>query len=150
MFKKLLMAACVVFIAIAAKAEEGQKVSSKVQKVIVFLNGAQVTRTAMVNVGASTTQLVFSEISPGVDVQSIQVHANGDFTILSVKQELNFINEQAKQKQVEDLQAQQKALRDKVALQQSLLSIYQQEETMLEKNQVISGQNTGLIFKPNG
>ena len=85
MCKKLIMAAFVLFIAIAAKADEGQKVASKVEKVIVFLKGAQVTRSATVNVPAGTTDLVFGEISPGIDVESIQVHANGEFTILSVK-----------------------------------------------------------------
>ena len=138
------MIACVAFITIAAKAEDGQKITSKVQKVIVFLNGAQVTRTAMVNVGAGTTKLVFGESSPGVDVQSIQVHANGEFTILSVKHELNFFSEQVKQKHVEELQAAQKALKDKIALQKSMLSIYEQEEQMLAKNQLVKADNTTL------
>jgi hypothetical protein len=144
MFKKLLMIACLAFIAIASKAEDGQKITSKVQKVIVFLNGAQVTRTAMVNVSAGTTQLVFGEISPGVDVQSIQVHANGEFTILSVKHELNFFGEQVKQKHVEEMQAAQKVLRDKISLQSNMLSIYGQEEQMLAKNQLVKADNTTL------
>ena len=138
------MAASLVFIGVAANANESQKVTSKVQKVVLFLNGAQVTRTAMVNVSAGTSELVFGEISPGIDVQSIQVHAGGEFTILSVKHELDFLNEQVKQKRVEELQAQQKIIRDKIGLQNSLLAIYQEEETMLGKNQIVSGQNTGL------
>ncbi len=137
------MAASILFIAIAAKADD-QKIISKVQKVIVFLNGAQVTRTAMVNVNAGTSTLVFENISPGIDVQSIQVHANGEFTILSVKHELDFLNEQTKQKRIEDLRVQQKSIKDKIDLQNSLSSVYQEEENMLVENQVISGQNTGL------
>src|SRR3978361_710615 len=120
MFKKLLMAALLIAAAVAVKADEGQKVASKVQKVVLFLNGAQVTRTAMVNINAGTSELVFGEISPGIDVQGIQVHANGEFTILSVKHELDFLNEQVKQKHVEELQAQQKVIKDKIDLQNSL------------------------------
>ncbi|MFI5139701.1 MAG: mucoidy inhibitor MuiA family protein [Sphingobacteriales bacterium] len=138
------MAAFLFVVAIAANAEGDLQVASKVQKVVLFLNGAQVTRTAMVNVNAGTSQLVFGGISPGLDVQSIQVHANGEFTILSVKHELDYLNEQAKQKQVEELQAMQKAIRDKIDLQNSLIAIYQAEENMLAKNQVVSGENTGL------
>ena len=144
MLKKLQLAAFLFMVAIAARADEGQKITSKVQKVVLFLNGAQVTRTAMVNVGAGTSELIFGEISPGVDVQSIQVHANGEFTILSVKHELDFLNEQVKQRHVEDLQAAQKAIRDKISLQNSLIAIYQAEETMLSKNQVVTGENTSL------
>ena len=138
------MAVLLVITGMAANAEDGQKVVSKVQKVTVFLNGAQVTRTAMVNVSAGTSQLIFGEISPGIDVQSIQVHAGGQFTILSVKHELDYLNEQAKQQHVEELRAAQKAIRDKISLQNSLISIYQAEENMIAKNQVVSGESTGL------
>jgi hypothetical protein len=144
MFKKLLMAACLVIIAIAAKADDDQKITSKVQKVIVFLNGAQVTRTAMVNVNAGTSQLVFGGLSPGVDVQSVQVHANGEFTILSVKHEMNFLDEQVKQKQVEDLMTRQKAIREKMEMQNDMIAVYLEEERMLSKNQVINGRNSSL------
>lgn len=137
------MAVILFSITIAAKADD-QKIVTKVQRVVVFLNGAQVTRTAMVNVNAGTSTLVFENISPGIDVQSIQVHANGEFTILSVKHELNFLNEQIKQKRVADLRAQQKAIKDKIDLQNSLAFVYQEEENMLVKNQMIAGQNTGL------
>ncbi len=138
------MAVSLFFIAIAAKAGDGQKITSAVQKVVVFLNGAQVTRTAMVNVSEGTSVLVFGEISPGVDVQSIQVHANGEFTILSVKHEMNFLGEEVKQKQVDELLAQQKIIKDKIDLQNNLLAIYQQEEIMLAKNQVVKADNTTL------
>ncbi|HEY4197978.1 MAG TPA: mucoidy inhibitor MuiA family protein [Mucilaginibacter sp.] len=143
MFRKLLVAVCLFFITIAAQADD-QKIVSKVQKVVVFLNGAQVTRTAMVNIVPGNSTLIFENISPGIDVQSIQVHANGEFTILSVKHELNFLNEQIKQKRIEDLRAQQKSIKDKIDLQNSLQTIYQEEENMLVKNQMIAGQNTGL------
>jgi Domain of unknown function (DUF4139)/N-terminal domain of unknown function (DUF4140) len=143
MFRKLLMAVTIFFVAIAANAED-QKIESKVQKVVVFLNGAQVTRTAMVNVNAGTSTLVFGNVSPDIDVQSIQVHSSGEFTILSVKHEMNYLNEQVKQKRVEDLKAQQKALRDKIVLKSSFLSIYEEEANMLRKNQVITGQNASL------
>jgi len=143
MTRKLLLAIAILFIAVASKADD-QKIESKVQKVVVFLNGAQVTRTAMVNVNAGTSTLIFGNISPGIDVQSIQVHANGEFTILSVKHEMNYLNEQAKLKHVEELKAQQKAIRDKINLESGYLSIYEEEANMIRKNQVISGQNASL------
>jgi hypothetical protein len=143
MFRKLLVAVGLFLITIAAQADD-QKIESKVQKVVVFLNGAQVTRTALVHIIPGNSTLVFENISPGIDVQSIQVHANGEFTILSVKHELNFLKEQMKQQRIEELRAKQKSIRDKIDLQNSLASIYQEEENMLVKNQMIAGQNTGL------
>ena len=98
--KKLLIIGLLIFGTFSAKADENPKIDSKVQKVIVFLNGAQVTRIAKVNINPGTSTLIFQNISADIDAQSIQVHANGDFTILSVKNELNFLSEETKQKNI--------------------------------------------------
>ena len=143
MLKRLLFISFV-FAALASRGDDGQKITSKVQRVVVFLNGAQVTRTASVNIIQGTSTLTFENISPGIDAQSIQVHANGDFTILSVKNELNYLNAEAKQKNIEELQAQQKLLSDRLSIQNSLLSVNQEEENMLLKNQVVTGENASL------
>lgn len=143
MIKKLLFAIAMLLIAVASKADD-HKIDSKVQKVTVFLNGAQVTRTAMVNVTAGTSTLIFGNISPGIDVQSIQVHANGEFTILSVKHEMNYLDEQVKLKHVQELRAEQKAIQDKINMKNGFISIYEEEAAMLRKNQVINGENTSL------
>ncbi|MEB0249210.1 DUF4140 domain-containing protein, partial [Mucilaginibacter sp. 5B2] len=67
MTKKLLFIACL-FISLTrvANADDSQKIVSKVQKVTLFLNGAQVTRTSPVNVAPGTSTLVFENISPGI------------------------------------------------------------------------------------
>ena len=143
MFKRLLTIS-LIFTAINSRADDGQKVTSKVQKVIVFLNGAQVTRSASVDISPGTSTLVFGGISQGIDAQSIQVHAGGDFTILSVKNELNYLNSDNKDKDIAALEDQQKLLRDKLQLDNDLLSVSQQEEQMLFKNQMIIGQNSSF------
>ena len=145
MFKKL-STAIFLFIAITSKADEGQKIASKVQKVTVFLRGAQVTRTALVNINAGTSDLVFEGISPRIDVNSIQVHANGEFTVLSVKSEINYAQalKNAKAKQIDDLRLLQKGLRDKTDRLTNMISIYQTEEAVLAKNQFVRPENQNL------
>lgn len=125
-------------------ADDDQKVPSKVQKVIVFLSGAQVTRSASVTINPGVSTLVFDGISAGIDAQSIQVKANGKFTILSVKSELNYLKEESKQKNIDDLLAQQKIINGKLELANSLLYINQQEESMLMKNQSVKSDNANL------
>lgn len=144
MFKKLSIAAALFFIATATKAEEGQKVASKVQKVTVFLSGAQVSRTALVNISPGTSTLIFENLSPGIDVQSIQVNAGGDFTILSVNHELDFSDNEIRQKQVQVISDKQKLLRDKVSLINNMYSVYQEEANTMAKNPVSNGTNVAL------
>jgi len=143
MFKRLLFAG-LIFTTINSRADDGQKVPSKVQKVIVFLNGAQVTRTAKVNITPGTSTLVFNNVAQNIQDQSIQVHASGDFTILSVKTELNYLNDPGRSKDVEALQVQQNTIRAKIALDNGLLTVNQQEQNMLLKNQQISGQYSNV------
>jgi len=143
MFKRLLFAG-LIFTTINSRADDGQKVPSKVQKVIVFLSGAQVTRTAKVNITPGTSTLVFNNVAQNIQDQSIQVHASGDFTILSVKTELNYLNDPSRSKDVEGLQAQQNTIRAKIALDNGLLTVNQQEQNMLLKNQQISGQYSNV------
>ena len=57
---------------------------------------------------------------------------------------MDYLNEQAKQTQVEELKTKQKAIREKIAFESNFISIYEEEANLLRKNQVISGQNTGL------
>ena len=122
MLKKVVFIVLLLSIKTFAKAGDEQKVQTALQKIIVFLNGAQVTRTAKVQVKPGTSTIVFENLSPGIDVPSIQVHAAGEFTILSVKQELNYLNEQVKQQHVEELKAIQKDIADKVGLDISTVS----------------------------
>ena len=144
MLKKVVFIVLLLSIKTFAKAGDEQKVQTALQKVIVFLNGAQVTRTAKVQVKPGTSTIRFENLSPGIDVPSIQVHAAGEFTILSVKQELNYLNEQVKQQHVEELKAIQKDIADKIKWQNNMLQVYEQAENVLLKNQVISGQNSNL------
>ena len=138
------MAAIAFFVAVAANAVDVQKIPSKVQKVTVFLNGAQVTRTAMVSIAPGVSQLVFGGISGSLDPQSIQVHANGPFMILSVNHALDFLNDQTRQGEIENVRTDEKTVRDKIAMQNNLLSICQAEENMIAKNQQVSSESAGL------
>lgn len=144
MLNRLLIAAVILFMVANAQAEDSQKVSSKIQKVVVFLNGGQVTRTATANIKQGTSTLVFDHMSRDMDAQSIQVQGNGDFTILSVTTETNILNEQTKQKLIDDLQAQQKTIRDKMAVQNDAMTVYQEEEKLLLKNQLVGGPNNNV------
>jgi uncharacterized protein (TIGR02231 family) len=144
MFKKLSILITLTFSALISKADDGQKIASKVQKVTIFLSGAQVTRTAAVNIPAGTSTLVFENLSQQLDPASMQVHADGQFTILSVQHEFNSPADPAKIKQLELLEAAQKEIKDKIIFQKAIETIYQSEETTLMKNQSVKAENASL------
>lgn len=126
------------------QAQTKKNIDSKIEKVTVFLQGAQVQRSAKASLVNGKQELIFTNISPAVDKQSIQVKADGNVTVLSVIHQQNYLKEQQKQEEIKDIEAQKEPLIEKILLQRNILNVYKQEETMLVKNQQIGGANTGL------
>lgn len=58
---------------------------SKIQKVTVFLSGAQIQREGTFLLQPGTSEVIFSGVSPHVDANSLQARGIGDFTIMDVK-----------------------------------------------------------------
>ncbi len=125
-------------------AQTKKNIDSKIEKVTVFLDGAQTQRTAKVPLIAGKQELVFTNISPSIDKQSIQVKADGNVTVLSVIHQQNFLKEQEKQDEIKNIETQKETQLEKIALQKNILNVYKQEENMLIKNQQIGGANNGL------
>src|SRR5882672_12734041 len=96
--------------------KDNQPVTSKIEKVTVFLQGAQVERTAKQNLPAGKYNIIFSGISPKIDKQSIQLKAEGKLTILSVTHQVNFLKEHLMQDDIKQLETQKEQWLDKIAL----------------------------------
>jgi uncharacterized protein (TIGR02231 family) len=126
------------------QAVKEQLADSKIEKVTVFLSGAQVVRSAKVSVSSGKTEIRFNRITPDLDVNSIQVKSEGDVAIQSVTHEKDFLGAKPSIAEITKLENQRETIQDKIALDKSLLTVYKREEEMLIKNQLIVGQNTGL------
>ncbi len=121
-----------------------QPIASTIQNVTVFLNGGQVTRTAKTSLPAGRTELVFKDISPNIDRQSIQVKGDGAFTILSVVHQLNHLEEQVRREEITVLENEKVRQLESRNVEQAMLAVHQQVKAMLEKNQSVGGANTGV------
>lgn len=127
------------------KAEEVKTpVKSEITEVTVFSNNAQVFRTASINVPVGQTTFVLSGLSQFIDPSSIQVKGTGDYIILSVSNQMNYLNQQEKSKEVKTLEDSLEIYSDKLAYQQGLTEVYTAEKNMIIANQSIGGSNTGI------
>jgi uncharacterized protein (TIGR02231 family) len=128
-----------------AFAQTTQKnIDSKVTKVTVFPDGAQVTRTSHVAVPAGRMDLVFGGVSPYINLSSLRVEGDGSFVIISVSPVANKLKEQKKRKDVDELEHSKEVFKKQLIQHKASLDIYVKEEQMLEANQVVGGANTGL------
>jgi uncharacterized protein (TIGR02231 family) len=126
-------------------AADGEKpVTSKVTASKVFLNGAQVSRTAGATIPAGASTLVFTGLTQSLDPMSIQVSGKGGYAILSVNHRINYLTESPKKKEIEELQARIKQLEHDWAIENGLQQVWVNEEQLLLKNSQVGGQQSGL------
>jgi len=121
-----------------------QTADSKIEKVTVFLQGAQVNRSEKANIAAGKTDLAFINISPLIDKQSIQVTADGKITVLSVIHQLNFLKEQEVREELQAIEKQKSSILEKISAEKNIFTVMKQEENMLVKNQEIKGYYSSL------
>jgi len=142
--KTILLSISIALFAVASAQENKKPVDSKIDNVTVFLNGAQVSRKATVQIPIGTTDLVFHDVSTALNAQSIQVSTDFGFTVLAVNHQINYIEEQSKREEITKLDTQLKTLKEKLNYQTAMLEVFNQEENMLIKNQAIGGSNVLL------
>ncbi len=121
-----------------------KNVPSKIKEVTVFLNGAQVYRTASASLTKGRTEVVFSGLSRNVDPRSIQVKGNGKFSIMSVRHQLNYLKKARLDKRIKEMQDSVKLLQSEIDLQGRYYSALNQEAEMLLANKAIGGANSGV------
>ena len=142
--KKSLIA-LLIFLSINSYASDTEKeVKSTVKNVTVFLSGAQVTRTGNISVAKGRSVLLFNNISPNIDKQSIQVVITHGIKVLAVSNRLNYFSEVIKTGKTLELEKEQQGLLDFIQQQKNLLEVYTEEESMLKSNKSIGGQQEGV------
>lgn len=119
-------------------------VDSKVQKVTIFLNQAEVMRSASLGIGPETTQLVFGGLSSQLDANSIQVRGKGDFIILGTSFRNNYLTEENPSQKVQELKDLIAATEQKLASNSNQISALKAEEDLLKANKVIKGESQSL------
>ncbi|KYP16508.1 mucoidy inhibitor MuiA family protein [Flavihumibacter sp. CACIAM 22H1] len=119
---------------------------SKIEAVTVFLQGAEVKRTGMVQLPLGKSELVLSGISTDIETSSVQVKLEGDLTVLSVGVRKNFLQEEKIREELKQLEEQLEGMEDKQARQRKQQDVLKQEEAMLVRNQELKAGNT--VLKP--
>ncbi|HLO59073.1 MAG TPA: DUF4139 domain-containing protein [Bacteroidales bacterium] len=121
-------------------------IKSILSGVTVYLNGARISRVADVTVPKGNTAFRFSDLPANLDDQSIQVKGEGNFVILSIVHETNYLSRQRKSSMHKMLEDSLKIYEDQLAWISSYKDILNSEENMLYANQVIGSKDKGLVL----
>jgi uncharacterized protein (TIGR02231 family) len=138
----LLTMLCVAAFSAAALAQSKKTLDAKVTDVTVFLQGAQVTHIGDVTLKAGDNLITLPNLPLDMDPNSIQVEGNAGYTIVSVRHQVNYLQDVMRNPRIkgisdslEDAQFRQKEL---IALK----NVQNQEKALLEANRAIKGNNT--------
>ncbi len=116
---------------------------TEITDVTVFLQGAQITRQGKIQVPSGNSTLMLEKLSPFMDDKSIQVKAEGDFTVISVKHKLDYLNEREKSARTDSLQNKIEKLNRQIAEAKARLEVLSEKASLLDKNKNLNGENSG-------
>lgn len=143
---KTILSVCIILLTTlnSISGEKPKAIKSDIKEVSVFITGAQVTRVGNANLNAGTSLLIFEELPYNINSQSIQVSGKGDFAILSVQHQINYIKSRQISQEVKTMKDSIEMLSDLLATEKDLQSVYSEEEAMIKSNKAIGGLNVGV------
>jgi hypothetical protein len=143
MKKLTLILLCILSLNSFSQTPQAIEIKSEINEVTVYLSGAQVTRLKTVDLPSGRSTLKFTNLSPFIDSKSISVSAKGDFTILSVNLQQNFLTQQTKAKENEELTKSKLDIEKKIKTERAYYEVLNEEIVFLNANSKIGGTNTG-------
>ena len=113
--------------------------TSKIEQVTIFLEGAQVTRTGSIILPAGKSIIKLKELSPYIDGKSVQVKATGTFTVLSVNHNLNYLSPIQKDQRIDSISRAADKLKAQVIKLESRKAVLQEKHSLLNTNKKLGG-----------
>lgn len=119
--------------------------SSTIKDVTVFLSGAEIHRTAKVNLAAGSNTITFDNLSNFITPSSIQVKAkNSSVTIASVNIQSNYLIDNSNDKRLNIINDSIEELKFSIAIREGHKRVYTEEKSLLLANKSIRGDEMGV------
>jgi hypothetical protein len=143
--KRLIFATLVLIHTSSAFSQEIKEapISSQIQEVTLFLSGAQIFEKASGPIPSGESVVVIKGLSPYLDEKSIQVKAQGNFTIQAVNKRQDFLSEKEVDEKVLELEKQMEIIQKSVTLSQNRLQILTNKASLLSSNKDLGGSQSG-------
>ena len=124
--------------------DDPKTMKTSIKDITVFLSGAQISRTGSISIPVGNSFVIVRDLPQDLNPQSVQVNGKGDFTIMSVVHQINYLKEQEKTKEIIALEDTLESIKDRINNENGMLYVYNNEEGMMLTNKSLAGQNTGV------
>jgi TonB-dependent SusC/RagA subfamily outer membrane receptor len=119
-------------------------VSSVLKSAMVYRSGAELMHTAKASLNQGNNELVIDNISNRIDINSLQIGATGNVTIMSVEFSTNFLRPEIKSPVVKKLEDSLENVKEELNKVQVILKTDQELLDLLKANKEIRGDQTGV------
>lgn len=144
---KKLIYLFVIGFSVVAVAQKPIFTDAKIESATVYFNSAELTHSTSANLPKGTSEIVIKNIANYLNENTIQIKAPKDVTVLSVQFTTNYMSEY----EIDETSPAIKQVRDSIklieaAIKKTVNAKISENRTidLLDKNQQIGGQNTGL------
>ena len=114
-----------------------QELPSKIEAVTIYLSGAEVSRSAICNLHAGTTEVIFTGLSHKIDEGSIQISGLQGVSILSMSYDIDYLVRKESSPESDRLESKIERLESKIALFKNKIAGLTEEEQVLNANRTI-------------
>ena len=128
----------------SAKAQKEINSVAPIKKVVVFFTGAQVQHEANIDLQMGRQDIVFQKLTDFIDPNTVQVKAQGDVTILSVRTRKNFEDLKISNEEIHALNVKKEVLYKKDQALRDEYVILEMDKNLLLQNRDLKGQDQGL------
>lgn len=142
--KRICIILLIIFFEQVIMAQNQKELKSSVKEVTVFTNGAQVTRSATVNLQAGISEMVFEGVSPYLNVTSLQTTGRGNFIILDSKHNVKYPEPPENPELLIPASVQNKI----IYIQDSLVEINYDLDVVKDKKDLFTNQKNMLAINP--
>ncbi len=124
-----------------------QSITTEIREVTIFMNGAQIREGASVQLKEGENQFRISDLTAYMDPNSIIVDGNQNFSIMSVRHQVNYTLSKSSNLQVKAIMDSLEDAQFKQMELAGLKNVVQQEKSLLENNRKIGGENSTLVVE---
>lgn len=121
-------------IVISLSAQTQKEIKTEIRHVTVFPDRAQVDHEASLSISPGRTIFKITGLSPYIDPQSIQVKGLGEFTILSVNQQNNYLQNLEESPEIKNITDQIEALQAKMENEKAAIEVLNEKLEFLRAN----------------
>jgi uncharacterized protein (TIGR02231 family) len=147
MKKSVIISLLLISIFMNLSADTEKDIKAALKHVTVYPDRAQLTHETTVEIPAGNSILKLGGLSPDIDAQSIQVKGYGDFMILAVNHQNNYLQNLEELPEIKSIRNQIEALQLKVEDEKAAISILKEKEAFLVANRAILVKETTFTIE---